>query len=94
MVRPRISDHALLRFLARGGGLDVDGVRSAMADALVRAADAAGQLGASQYAIITDGLVFVVRDGVVVTVMHDCAAARIGAVRRADEPGDMDGHGP
>jgi hypothetical protein len=66
--RLRISDHALVRFLERAGGLDVEAVRLALADSLARAASAAEQLDARRYTIQADGLRYVVADGVVITV--------------------------
>ncbi len=67
----RVSDHALLRFLQRAGGLDVDGCRANLEGSLKRAAFAAESIGAIEYAIIADGMRYVVRDGIVVTVVFD-----------------------
>lgn len=69
MIRPvAISDHALVRFLQRGAGVDIDAMKSAVSASLDRAHRAAGRIGASDYTVRADGLVFVVRDGVLVTV--------------------------
>ena len=65
----RISDHALVRFLERAGGHDIDGMREALSRSLGRARKAAETLGASEYAVIADGLEYVIRDDVVVTVL-------------------------
>ena len=68
-MKHRISDHALVRFLARAGGLDVEALRSRLAMSLERAGHAADSLGASDYRILVDGLEYHVRNGVVVTVI-------------------------
>lgn len=67
-MSPRVSDHALVRFLDRAGGLDVEGLRARLSAGLARADEAARRLGAEAYTVKVDGLVFVVRAGVVVTV--------------------------
>jgi hypothetical protein len=71
----RISDHALLRWLQRAGGLDVEAVRSALAGSLCRAHAAAQHVGACDYSIHVDGVTFVVRSGTVTTVLPEKAAA-------------------
>lgn len=71
MVRPAISDHALLRWLERTGAVDLDPVRSQLAASLERAFTAAATLGSSQFLILADGLVYVVRNGTLVTVLPD-----------------------
>ncbi|UPJ65270.1 hypothetical protein [Bradyrhizobium sp. 191] len=70
MARPlRVCDHALLRFIERVGGLDVEGLRRHLAESLDRAAGAAEQLGAREMTIAADGFHYVVMKGVVVTVL-------------------------
>lgn len=69
----RVSDRALVRFLQRAGALDVEAVRQALATSLERSRRAADRLGESAMDIHVDGLVYVVRDGVVVTIRHDDA---------------------
>lgn len=71
MTAPSVTDHALLRFLERGGGLDVEGVRRAIADGLARAHGAARAIGADNFLIKADGLVFVLRGDRLVTVIED-----------------------
>lgn len=69
MTRPvAISDHALLRFLDREAGGDVGAMKSAISCALDRANGAADRIGAADYTVKVDGLAFVVRDGVLVTI--------------------------
>lgn len=67
-LSPRVTDHALLRFLARSG-LDVEGVRGSIAESLARAHGAAIALGGADHLIVIDGLRFVVRNGAVTTVL-------------------------
>jgi hypothetical protein len=66
----RVSDHALVRFLNRAGGLDTEHVRLLLAASLERAAHAAEQLGLRECEIHADGLVYVVRDRTVTTVLY------------------------
>ncbi len=64
----RVSDHALVRWLDRAGGMDVEAVRLALAAGLDRAAEAARALDQAEFKIKAAGLTFVVVDGVVVTI--------------------------
>lgn len=66
-----ISDHALVRWLDRSGAMDMEQMRQWLAASLQRAAKAAACLGANHYLIVADGLVFVIKDGTVVTVLDD-----------------------
>ena len=65
----RISDHALVRFLTRAAGAEVEALRARLSASLTRAANAAGRLDAGEYKIVADGLEYVVKDGVVTTVL-------------------------
>lgn len=70
MARPlRVCDHALLRFIERVGGLDVEGLRRHLAESLDRAVGAADLLGQSEMTIAADGLHYVVVKGRLVTVL-------------------------
>ena len=80
MTTPRISDHALVRFLERAGGLDVDQLRSAIGASLARAHTAAVEIGGGDHLIVADGLTWVVRGGVVVTVAPR-GSAEVDALR-------------
>lgn len=75
VTKLRVSDHALLRFLERGGGVDIEALRDQVSATLQRAADAAATVAAGNYTITVDGLVFVVRAAiggpVIVTVLDD-----------------------
>lgn len=75
MKAPRVSDHALLRFLERAGGLAVEPLRQTLEASLDRAGAAASEIGASEYLIVVDDLTFVVRGGTVTTVMGDGSPA-------------------
>lgn len=62
---PRVSDHAVLRFLQRKYGLDVEAVRAKI-DALAGPAIDAGAL-----TLKVDGVSFVLRGGRVVTTLEN-----------------------
>lgn len=64
-----VTDHALLRYIERGHGCDVEAMRRDLAQRLQRAAAAAEKIGPSQYHVALDGLHFVVRDGKVTTIL-------------------------
>lgn len=65
----RVTDHALVRFLEREGFVDIETVRAAIEALLERAARTARRLGETDYAIRVDSLIYLVRDGAVVTVV-------------------------
>lgn len=67
----RISDHAMLRFLGRAAGFDVDRKREELGAALQRAAHAAATIGVETYLVTVDGFCFVVRKSVVTTMLRD-----------------------
>lgn len=71
MSGPAVSDHALVRFLERAGGIDVEAVRAAISSGLARAHHAARQMDSQDHLITVDGTVFVVRCGVVTTIMPE-----------------------
>lgn len=64
----RVSDHALLRFLERAGGFDVEALRTALEGSLKRATSVADTIGAREVIITADGLRYVVVNCVVVTI--------------------------
>ena len=70
MTRAYVSDYALLRFLERAGGLDVEGLRESIGASLDRSIQAASKMGATDIVVIqADGLRYIVRKGVVVTLL-------------------------
>lgn len=80
-----ISDHALLRFLERAGGLDIEELRARLGNSLERAHEAARSVSDSDYLIRADGLLYVVREETVTTVIEHkdpISAAAILAQRR------------
>jgi hypothetical protein len=77
-----VSDHALVRFLERAGGLDVEALRARLTASLARAADAAAALGVAEFTVKADGLAYLVSAGVVVTVMPDDASPSRRMIRR------------
>ena len=66
-----VSDHALVRFLERAGGLDIEGLRSSLGASLSRAGRAAKAIGAGEFAVKADGL----------GLRHRARRGRHGAVR-------------
>lgn len=64
----RVSDHALVRLLERAGGVDFEPLRQALGEGLARSVHAARRLGTAEVHVVMDGLVYVVRDDVLVTV--------------------------
>ncbi|MCU0882058.1 MAG: hypothetical protein MUF14_05250 [Hyphomonadaceae bacterium] len=57
-----VTDHALVRFLERAGGLDVEGLRAHLALSLEAATQAANAIGGgSEVKICVDGLAYVLR---------------------------------
>lgn len=70
MPAPRVSDHALLRFLERSG-MQVEQLRATVEASLDRAGRAAAEIEASQYLIVVADMTFVVRDGTVTTVLPE-----------------------
>lgn len=70
MTGIRVSDHALVRFLDRAAGLDVEQLRAHLQASLERAHDAAVSIGGGDHLILADGLVYVVRSHVVTTVLE------------------------
>lgn len=69
MTAPRVSDHALIRFLERAGGFDVEQLRLSIGHSLTRAMLVCDKIGTSDAVITVDGLRYVVTNGVVVTVL-------------------------
>lgn len=65
----RVSDHALLRVIERGGGFDVEGLRRAVSLSLERGVAAADRLGQTEVRVRIGRLVYVVKDGSLVTVL-------------------------
>lgn len=83
-----MSDHALLRFLERVGGMDIETVRAAIAASLERAAIAAESIGITDHVIVADDMMYLVREGVVVTVLHKADARARAIVSSTNLSGD------
>jgi hypothetical protein len=66
-----VSDHALLRFLERAAGLDIEALRINLNASLARAHAAARTVSGSDYLIKADGLIYVVRGDTVTTIVPD-----------------------
>lgn len=71
-----VSDHAVLRELERAHGIPVEALRTAIA-AKTHAARAMGACG-----LVADGLRYVIRDGIVVTVIDGTRSAAAEARQR------------
>lgn len=69
MSNVRVSDHALIQFLARAGGLKIESLRAQLAISLSRAQAVADKVGAASYTVKADGVTYVVKNRVVVTVL-------------------------
>lgn len=67
----RITDNALFRWLERGGVIDVPALRAALATTLDRAYQAGASLDQGEFLILSGGLVYIVRDGALITVVDD-----------------------
>lgn len=85
MSEPRVTDHALVRFLQRSG-LDVERVRADLASSLARAQAAAESLGIDDHLVVADGLCFLVREGAVVTCLADSIGTRAKLLDRQSHP--------
>lgn len=71
---PIISDHAMLRFLERAGGLDIETIRLQLSRSLTRAKEAATNIGGGDYTIKAGGLIYIVVNNRVVTTYSDTGA--------------------
>lgn len=81
-----ISDHALVRWMERTGLLDLAPVKEQLAHSLERAAGAARSIDVAEYLILADGLIYVVKNQVLVTVLpEDGRHARAWALVARDQ---------
>lgn len=78
-ARPTVSDHAVLRYLERARGMDIEGIRRHIAGLVRNGVELSGE------AVIVEGVKFVLVDNSVVTVLE----RGWGRNTRPDpEPGD------
>lgn len=77
-----VTDHAVLQWLERTGLIDVNALRAGIQAKLARSHLAASTLGVDNYLIVADGVVYVVRDNTVTTVVND--EGRFGHARRLE----------
>ncbi len=68
MKKLHITDHALIRFLERAGGFDVEGLRAQLAASLQRSHDAATLMRAEKYRVTVGAHTFLVRGDRVITI--------------------------
>lgn len=81
----RVTDHALLRYLERSSGIDVEALRGSLTSRLERASVAAAQLGIENYAVRLDGVQFIIRAERVTTVLKPVSdAGRFHALAMRD----------
>lgn len=71
MAGLRVTDHAMVRFLERAGGVEVEALRLQIEASLERAHSAARAMSEHDYLVRVDGLIFVVRGEAVTTVLPD-----------------------
>lgn len=67
----QVSDHAVFRWLQRTGVVDVEQLRADLSRALDRSYQAAASIGGGELLILAGGLVYIVRDGTVITVVEE-----------------------
>lgn len=60
---PSVPDHAVIRYLERAKGIDIEAIREHIRGLVRRGVEARGD------AVVVEGVKFVLRDNVVVTVM-------------------------
>lgn len=85
MSRITMSQHAMLRWLERAAGMDIGRLQLQIEASLAKAHAAAESIGGGNYLIVSGGLVYAVRDGVVVTVLDQDSANLPRAVRATSE---------
>lgn len=69
MPKLSLSDHAMLRWLERAVGMDIAGLRASIEAGLATAHGAAESIGGGNYLIVSGGMVYAVRNGVITTVL-------------------------
>lgn len=72
MIQPKtihITDHAMLRYLERVQGLDIEALRDKLSKKATRAYAAAESIGGGEYAIKVDGFRMRVQSDHVVTIL-------------------------
>lgn len=68
-----VSNHALFRWLERSGVIEVELLRTSLSMALDRAYQAGAAMHQGEFLILAGGMVFVIRDGTVVTCTEEDA---------------------
>jgi hypothetical protein len=85
MKGPWVSDHALIRYLERVEGRDMEGLRKQISASLARANDIAQTFGMDSHVNI-GAAVFVLRNGSVVTVLDRARRLANRAMPASDQP--------
>lgn len=84
MKGPWVSDHALIRYLERVEGRDMEGLRRQISASLARANDMAQTFGLDSH-VNVGAAVFVLRGGSVVTVLDRARRVAARAMPAADQ---------
>lgn len=82
-----VSNHALFRWLERSGVIEVEALRASLSMALDRAYQAGAAMHQGEFLILAGGMVYVIRDGVVVTCAED-NGSHSGLAKRAAGDGE------
>lgn len=73
-----VSDHAVLRWIERVHGIDIELIRQRIRSDLAKATVVSGKIGAPKYVVRLGPNRFVVKDGTVVTVLDAGMVGRSG----------------
>lgn len=76
-----VTDHALLRYVERVHGVDLEELRRRLREQIARSADVAAALGQRRYTIRAEGWDYLVIDGHCITVLEK----RLGRLVREGE---------
>jgi Asp-tRNA(Asn)/Glu-tRNA(Gln) amidotransferase C subunit len=83
-IEPRVTDHAVLRYIERVLGFDVEAIRTRIMSKTVRDA-----IRARAGAVTVDGYRYELRAGAVVTIMPASADGTVRAPRRREPAEEM-----
>lgn len=83
-VEPRVTDHAVLRYIERVLGFDVDAIRDRIMSKTVRDA-----IRSHAEAVTIDGYRYAIKAGAVVTIMPASPDPKVRVPRRASEDEGM-----
>ena len=85
----RVSNHALFRWLERSGVIEVERLRALLSMALDKAYQAGAAMHQGEFLILAGGMVFVIREGTVITCVENDGQHNHGnLLKRAAEKTD------